>query len=75
MEKSVEKNGSPVWPNIDSVDMTKFDFGTGTWSDTDDDCFNPQLVLAVEALEEIASASEQANPISLINIAKEALRG
>ena len=29
MEKSVEKNGSPVWPNIDSVDMTKFDFGTG----------------------------------------------
>ena len=50
MEKSVEKNGSPVWPNIDSVDMTKFDFGTGTWSDSDDDCFNPQLVLAVEAV-------------------------
>ena len=75
MEKSVEKNGSPVWPNIDSVDMTKIDFGTGTWDNTDEDCFNPRLVTAVEALEEIASASEQANPISLINIAKEALRG
>ena len=75
MEKSVEKNGSPVWPNIDSVDMTKFDFGTGTWDNTDEDCFNPRLVTAVEALEEIASASEQTNPISLINIAKEALRG
>ena len=67
MEKNVEKNGSPVWPNIDSVDMTDYDFG--------DDYFNPSLVSAVEALEEIASASEQANPISLINIAKEALRG
>jgi len=67
VEKNVEKNGSPVWPNIDSVDMTDYNFG--------DDYFNPKLVTAVEALEEIASASEQANPISLINIAKEALRG
>jgi hypothetical protein len=47
--------------------MTDYDFG--------DDYFNPSLVSAVEALEEIASASEQANPISLINIAKKALRG
>ena len=67
MEKNVEKNGSPVWTNIDSVNMTDYDFG--------DDYFNPSHVSAVEALEEIASASEQANPISLINIAKEALRG
>ena len=67
MEKNVVKNGRPVWPNIDSVDMTDYNFG--------DDYFNPSLVSAVEALEEIASASEQANPISLINIAKEALRG
>ena len=66
MEKSVEKNGSPVWPNMGSVDMSDYNFG--------DDYFNPKLVTAVEALEEIASAREQAHPISLINIAKEALR-
>ena len=39
----MEKNGSPVWPNIDSVDMTKFDFG--------DNYFNPRFIITVEALE------------------------
>tara|TARA_R100001129_G_scaffold182589_2_gene163443 strand:- start:460 stop:651 length:192 start_codon:yes stop_codon:yes gene_type:complete len=63
----VDKNGSSGWPNIDSVDMTDFDFG--------EDYFNPKFIVAIEALEEIASASEQANPIALIKIAKKALRG
>ena len=67
MEKNVEKNGNPTWPNIDSVDVTDFDFG--------EDYFNPKFIVAIEALEEIASAGEQANPAALVNIAKKALRG
>ena len=63
----MDKNGSSGWPNIDSVDMTDFDCG--------EDYFTTKFIVAIEALEEIASASEQANPIALIKIAKKALRG
>ena len=63
----MEKNGSSGWPNIDSVDVTDFDFG--------EYYFNQKFIVAIEALEEIASAGEQANPAALVKIAKKALRG